>query len=207
MTTNANGLSRLWATGVLAALLLLAACGGQGGAEPGATPVAEDTPTVPAPVARAHEAVLAFLRDGAAECVPQTGVTWTIDTSSATAPAGFGVYRYRAGGCDMTIAYVEPTSDDTRYHVALGDTTTGFCWQAQVDSRGQLVSTGNAAAVEPAGNPAALYCEGQGHSYEVRPLEDGTLCGVCVFADGSACKGWDYFHGTCAPGDNLLSEE
>lgn len=206
MITNATKLHRLGLGGVLVVLLLLAACGGPSGATE-TTPTVSAGPVAPAPVARAHEAVLAFLRDGAAECVPQTGVSWTIDTDSATGPAGFGVYRYSAGGCDMTIAYAEPAGDDTRYFVALGDTTTGFCWQAQVDSRGQILNTGEAAATVRAGNPPVLYCEAQGNTYQVRPREDGTLCGVCVFPDGSICQGWDYFHGTCAPGDVPPSEQ
>ncbi len=129
---------RWWIFVMLGSSLLVAACGGQLAAERTVPPAASG-PGVPGPVQSAHEAVLAFLRDGAAECVPQVGVSWEIATGSSATPAGFGVYRYNAGGCDMTIAYAEPVTDDTRYYVALGDATTGYCWQAQVDSRGQLV--------------------------------------------------------------------
>ena len=48
-------------------------------------------------------------------------------------------------------------------------------------------------------NPAAVYCEDQGHSYEIRDGEGGQY-GVCVFPDGSECDGWDYFRGKCGPG-------
>lgn len=191
---------------LLLASIFLVACGGQTEEpEPVAEPV--EALSVPAPVEAAHDAVVDFWREGASICVPQVGVNWSISTDPVITPPGFGVYRYSASGCDMTVAYEEPIGDETTFYVALGDTTTGFCWQALVDRSGQIVRTGNAAAIEPEGNPAAIYCESQGYSYEVRERENGVMCGVCVFPDESACKGWDYFHGECAPGDIPLSEQ
>ena len=191
---------------MLVAAGLMVACGGQKSVTDG-EPTVDTGPAVPAHVQSAHQAVLDFLRDGAAECVPQVGVNWQVTTATDATPPGYAVYRYNAGGCDMTIAYAEPESAETTYYVALGDTTSGFCWQAMVDSRGRLIRTSNDAAIDPAGNPAALYCEAEGHTYEIRERADGVLCGVCVFPDQSVCKGWDYFHGTCAPGDIPLSEQ
>ncbi len=200
-------LPRSWATLVLLlTVAMLAACGGQTTV---VEPTVEPQPAmqVPGPVAAAHGAVLDFWREGASICVPQVGVNWSISTDPVITPPGFGVYRYSAGGCDMTVAYEEPIGEATTYYVALGDTTTGFCWQALVNGTGQIIRTGNAAAIDPEGNPAAIYCESQGYTYEVRERENDVLCGVCVFPDESVCKGWDYFHGTCAPGDIPLSEQ
>lgn len=205
---NSQGrVSKYWSTlCLLMVVAALAACGGQTTvAEPAVEP--EAALQVPAPVAAAHSAVLDFWRDGASICVPQVGVTWRISTDPVITPPGFGVYRYSAGGCDMTVAYEEPINDESTFYVALGDTTTGFCWQALVNRTGQIIRTGNDAAIDPEGNPAAIYCESQGFTYEVRERENGVLCGVCVFPDESVCKGWDYFHGTCAPGDIPLSDQ
>ena len=142
------------------ALILLAACDR---IEP---PVAtEPTPiTAPEGVLRSREAVLAFLRDGAAECVPAKQAKWTVERE-AEAPQGFDVYRFLSSGCTMTIT-VPQSSEVTRYHVALGDGPTGFCWQAVVDAQGQVVLTGNEAQTDATlGNPALAYCEEHGYTY------------------------------------------
>lgn len=47
-------------------------------------------------------------------------------------------------------------------------------------------------------NPAAVYCEEQGGSYDIREGEDGQY-GVCVFPDGSEVDGWDYYRGDAEP--------
>jgi putative hemolysin len=50
-------------------------------------------------------------------------------------------------------------------------------------------------------NPAAAYCEEQGHKYEIRTASDGSQSGVCIFADGSECDEWAYYRGECGPGN------
>ncbi len=176
------------------ALILLAACDR---IEP---PVAaEPTPiTAPEGVLRSREAVLAFLRDGAAECVPAKQAKWTVERE-AEAPQGFDVYRFLSSGCTMTIT-VPQSSEVTRYHVALGDGPTGFCWQAVVDAQGQVVLTGNEAQTDATlGNPALAYCQEHGYTYQVITSVGGRLCGMCVFNDNRACNAWAYFHGACTP--------
>lgn len=49
-------------------------------------------------------------------------------------------------------------------------------------------------------NPAAVYCEEQGHVYEIRTAADGSQSGVCKFPDGTECDAWAYRRGECAPG-------
>jgi len=152
---------------------------------------------IPAGVLDAREAVLEFLRDGANECVPPRQASWTAD-AIASPPAGYDVYRFHSGNCAMTITLSEEVTDDQVYHVALGDGATGFCWQAVVDQRGQILLTGNAAQSDPSiGNPAQLYCEQEGHTFEVFTSEAGQICGKCVFADGRSCNAWAFFHGAC----------
>ncbi len=187
---------------IVAALFLVsavAACGGA--AEPSAAePVATGLPDdVPAGVINAREAVLAYLRDGVNECVPPKQASWTLD-EIPNPPAGYDVYRFLSGGCAMTITVSSDSTEEPVYHVALGDGPTGFCWQAVVNERGQILLTGSEAQTDPTlGNPAKNYCEQQGYTFELVTLSSGQVCGQCVFEDGRACNAWAYFHGACMP--------
>jgi putative hemolysin len=60
------------------------------------------------------------------------------------------------------------------------------------------------AREEPAAglaNPAAVYCQEQGGTVEIRTDAQGGQYGVCVFDDGSECDEWAYFRGECQPGE------
>jgi putative hemolysin len=46
-------------------------------------------------------------------------------------------------------------------------------------------------------NPAAAYCEVQGHTYEIRTAEDGGQYGVCIAAEGKECDAWALYRGEC----------
>ncbi|TFG49596.1 MAG: DUF333 domain-containing protein [Anaerolineales bacterium] len=48
-------------------------------------------------------------------------------------------------------------------------------------------------------NPASVYCEQQGNTFEIQTTEDGSQSGVCVFPDGSTCDEWAYFREECGP--------
>jgi putative hemolysin len=52
-------------------------------------------------------------------------------------------------------------------------------------------------------NPAAVYCEEQGYTVEIRTDENGGQYGVCIFPEGSECDEWTYYRGECSPGDSL----
>jgi putative hemolysin len=182
-----------------------------GGCSQAATePTAATTPTpIPAPagVMMAREAVLAFLREGANECVPPKQAGWTMQTEDDP-PAGYEVYRFESGGCMMAITVATDPEEQGHYHVALGDGPTGFCWQAVVDATGQILLTGNAAQTDPTfGNPAQAYCEARGYSFEVVTRAGGDLCGMCVFEDGRACNAWAYFHGACTVENASVMEQ
>ena len=47
-------------------------------------------------------------------------------------------------------------------------------------------------------NPAAVYCQSKGHTWELREGDGGSY-GVCIFAGGSECDEWAYFLGECQP--------
>lgn len=190
---------RMFAT-ILAVLLLgtaMTACGGA--TEPPAAAPTAPADDAPAGVLRARDSVLDHLRDGANECVPPKQATWTAD-DVANPPDGYDVYRFLSGGCALTITTAAEATDEPIYHVALGDGATGFCWQAVVDDRGQILLTGSAAQTDPTlGNPARNYCQAQGFTFEMVTLASGQQCGQCVFDDGRACNAWAYFHGACTP--------
>ncbi len=44
-------------------------------------------------------------------------------------------------------------------------------------------------------NPASVFCEENGGSFEIRTMEDGSQVGICVFPDGSECDEWEFFSG------------
>ncbi len=190
------------AVAILATICILTAataCGAPGEPEAIGTTPAADAAEIPASVLAAREAVLEFLREGANECVPPRQASWTAD-AIADPPAGYDVYRFHSGGCAMTITVPQAAADNKVYHVALGDGASGFCWQAVVDGQGQVLLTGDAAQTDPTiGNPAQLYCEEQGHTFEIFTSEAGQLCGKCTFEDGRSCNAWAYFHGACTP--------
>ncbi|MGQ9684281.1 MAG: putative hemolysin [Anaerolineae bacterium] len=54
-------------------------------------------------------------------------------------------------------------------------------------------------------NPASVYCEEHGGRVEIRKAADGSEYGVCVFADGSECDEWAYFHKECQPGQGQVT--
>ena len=66
---------------------------------------------------------------------------------------------------------------------------------------------GTAATPEPAigmANPASVYCEGQGHTLELRTGEDGGQYGVCMFADGGECEEWAFYRDECGSTDTTF---
>lgn len=48
-------------------------------------------------------------------------------------------------------------------------------------------------------NPASVHCEKNGGRLEIITEPAGEV-GVCVFADGSRCREWDFYRGQCSPG-------
>jgi putative hemolysin len=55
-------------------------------------------------------------------------------------------------------------------------------------------------------NPAAVYCEEQGYTLEMRTAADGGQYGVCIFPDGSECEEWAFYRGECSPGSPVAEQ-
>jgi putative hemolysin len=186
---------------ILSLILLAVVACTQAVGEATLAPEPMPTPGIDAPAGaiRARDAVLDFLRRDANECVPPAGVRW--QATPGKMPAGFGVYNFHAESCLITVSY--PLSgEEPGYHVGLASGTTGFCWQAIVNERGQVVETGTAAEMAPElATVAAAYCQNQGYDHAVETQPDGSRCGICTFPDGSQCKAWLFYQGECGPDD------
>lgn len=48
-------------------------------------------------------------------------------------------------------------------------------------------------------DPTTSYCEQHGGRYESRHVNNGAV-GYCVFPDNTECPSWDFYQGTCKPG-------
>ncbi len=47
--------------------------------------------------------------------------------------------------------------------------------------------------MNPAANPAAVFCVDQGGRYEIRTADDGNQQGFCILPDGTEMDAWTYF--------------
>ena len=54
-------------------------------------------------------------------------------------------------------------------------------------------------------NPAAVYCEEQGGTLDMRTFTDGVK-GFCLFDDGSECDEWDFYRGDCQKGERFCKD-
>jgi putative hemolysin len=73
------------------------------------------------------------------------------------------------------------------------------CQQAASDETTEPVATTEESAQERVVdmvNPAAVYCEGLGYSYESRETAAG-MDADCIFPDESRCGQWDFLSGRC----------
>jgi putative hemolysin len=175
-------------------------------AEETAEPATDDTAAeveVPEEVTIVQESALEHLRTIAQVCVPPEGTPWHAETNDDFADTGTSIYLFSAENCVLNVSYPSPATDDTLFYVALRNATLDFCWQAVVDAKGDILST-EYEPVEPGLiNPAAVYCQEQGYTFEIRTREDGKQCGACVFSEAAedVCNAWDYFYGTCGPSE------
>jgi putative hemolysin len=171
-------------------------------AEETAAPIAEEEvsePEIPEEVMVVRESALEHLRTIAQVCVPPEGTPWESKTNEDFADTGTSIYLFSAEDCVLNVSYPSPATAETLFYVALHNAALDFCWQAFIDAKGAIQSTGYDVVEPGLANPSAVYCEEQGYTFEIRTREDGKQCGACVFAEDDVCNAWDYFYGTCAP--------
>lgn len=185
-------------------ILVLAVALGSCATAPPPAPTATPGPdaATPADIVAVRTAAVDYLREGARCFVPgRLALFRPISDGTYTTPAGYDVYRFQAENCLVTVTAQSPRPSEPLYHVAIGDQDTGYCLQAIVSPNGTVLHTGTTAAdARTPGNFSATYCEEQGYTYDIVARDDGTICGACIFPDGSSCRSWDFFHGVCGPG-------
>jgi putative hemolysin len=181
-----------------AATGFLSACG-EGEAAATAVPDTPAVVTVPDEVIMVREAALDYLREIAAIVVPGTDVPWQISQRAPEYFDGTEVFLFRTDEYLLTISYPTSADENIIYYTALRNRTLDFCWQAFIDANGNVETTDYQELEPELVNPARVFCEENGYTYELRTREDGRICGACVFDAETACNSWDYFHGTCSP--------
>jgi putative hemolysin len=141
------------------------------------------------------------MRDGAIISVPYAGASW--QTNLGPTIDGFEVYQFSGNNVILTVSYPLKEISGTLYHVTLNNKDIGLCWQANVDTSGQVIETGLNAEMFPELVIAASdYCQDQGYQYEMNPKDEEKQCGICTFSDASTCNAWAFYQGFCQPGDH-----
>lgn len=158
---------------------------------------------IPEEVMVIRESALEHLRTIAQIMVPPEGTPWQSATNDDFAETGTSVYLFSAEDDKLSVSYPSPATEETLFYVALRNASLDFCWQAFVDAKGEIQSTGYDMVEPGLANPSALYCQEQGYTFEIRTREDGKQCGACVFseAEDDVCNAWDYFYGNCQPSE------
>ncbi|MAU00250.1 MAG: hypothetical protein CL608_24180 [Anaerolineaceae bacterium] len=176
----------------------------EGSVEETAEPTTEEAVSeIPEEVMVVRESALEHLRTIAQIMVPPEGTPWQSATNDDFAETGTSVYLFSAEDDKLSVSFPAPATEETLFYVALRNATLDFCWQALVDAKGEIQSTGYDMVEPGLANPSALYCEEQGYTFEIRAREDGKQCGACVFsaAEDDVCNAWDYFYGNCGPSE------
>jgi putative hemolysin len=80
----------------------------------------------------------------------------------------------------------------------------------QITTQTNEVSAPETPTIQPSmetlPNPASVFCKQQGYKLDIRPAEDGSQTGFCIFTDDSECDEWAYFRGECQPSTGGFSE-
>ncbi len=98
------------------------------------------------------------------------------------------------------VVHLQFSSDSVKHLRVTMDETGRKIAKITEDGRGPAsVDDEDDASLSPLNmsNPAAVFCEEQGYTYEIRQNEDGSQYGVCILDDGSECDGWAFFNGSC----------
>jgi putative hemolysin len=107
-------------------------------------------------------------------------------------------------------SYCQQQGYQAEIRTAADGSQAGFCFfpdGSECDEwayyRGECSPASQAGSMN---NPASAYCENQGYTVELRPADDGSQAGFCLFPDGSQCDEWAYFRGECLPGSTTASD-
>ena len=102
----------------------------------------EATVELPEGAEAAREAALAYLRQSFGEATPAEGLSWDVESvalgSEEQPLLGASSLRFSGSGWEILLTYPIVAPDQTVYQVVVSNATSGFEWQGEVDSSGQV---------------------------------------------------------------------
>jgi putative hemolysin len=106
------------------------------------------------PVA-ARDAVLAYLVENYGGEAPAAGLAWRETHTKPEGLVGGESYEYTAGDWVIAVSYPVVAPENVVYTIVVSNQATSFCWEGQVDARGQVTQT--SAMTEPASDGWKTY--------------------------------------------------
>ena len=130
--------STLIASGCTSSAAELNAASADTPAEVAETPRPTEAPNeVPNP-ARARDAALAYVAANYGDRAPAPDLAWTAETITPEGLVGGSTFQYTAAGWTVTVSFPVVAPQATIYTVVMDDQATGFHWEGEVDSVGQV---------------------------------------------------------------------
>jgi hypothetical protein len=103
------------------------------------TPTPTEAVQAPEGICSARDAVLAYVCEHYREQAPASDLAWTEQCTTPEGLVGASTFQYAAKDWVITISYPVVAPEYVVYHVSLGNQTTGFWWEGEVDAAGQVM--------------------------------------------------------------------
>jgi hypothetical protein len=97
-----------------------------------------EEPVGPSDPARARDAALAYLAEAHGEQVPVPGIDWTEEDVTPEGLVGAMGRRYTAADWVITVRFPVMAAEAVIYQVTVESEASGFHWEGQVDTRGDV---------------------------------------------------------------------
>jgi hypothetical protein len=123
---------------LLVSALVISGCSGANSA-PEPTP-AEQSSRPSDPVG-ARDAVLAYLAENYGGESPAADLAWTETHTKPEGVVGGESYEYTAGDWLIAVSYPVVAPESVVYTISVGNASTGFSWEGQVDAQGRVTET------------------------------------------------------------------
>jgi hypothetical protein len=120
---------------LLVSALVISGCNGASAAlEP--TPAGHSSR--PSDPVGARDAALAYLVESYDSEAPVAGLVWTEAHTKPEGLVGGESYEYTSGDWLIAVSYPVVAPENVVYTITVGNATTGFRWEGQVDAQGQV---------------------------------------------------------------------
>jgi hypothetical protein len=137
----------------------------------------------------ALDAAIAYVAERYGEQTPPLGLAWTTELATPEGVVGSMAYQYTAGDWVATVSCPVVAPDAAVYQVVMVNQVTGFQWQGEVDTAGQVTETLAPTAGQPVvgwiGRVVSLPAGGQFDDYLVLQPEGAGEIGL-TGADNTA---------------------